>query len=186
MGTETTTNLGLIMPDADEPAFNYPVQHTTNMEILDTIVVAPLSPASANDGTTLSFSSTSFLVGSPVVGFTFVAGPSGKVWASIGGLIQAPNNTFGTYLCFVLRAGASIGSGTVIAAASNATCLYAGDGVVTDGPAWASGTRRKLITGLTPGNTFNIRAEHRTTGGAAGNRVFERELSIEHVIEVPA
>lgn len=74
---------------------------------------------------------------------------------------QLLNNTGGqsTFCSFVIRDGSTVGSGTVFLAAADARALeHAG----TDTP---QGGSHHLVTGLTPGNAYNVRLEHRVTGG---------------------
>lgn len=106
-------------------------------------------------GTTGSTTYTATLTGGTACGLAFVAPASGNViihnslyWFNFGA-----NNTFGTIR---VRTGGSIGSGTDVLAASDVR------GLITS--AVQSGTRSRLVTGLTPGSTYNVQQMFRVDG----------------------
>jgi len=105
--------------------------------------------------TLTSTSYTSSLTSGTSPGLTFKAPPSGKVlihWSSY--LTHTVANGF-TYMSFDLKTGTSIGSGTSVVAASDTNAITnrpSGAGSVDD----AQFGSTKLITGLTPGNDYNV------------------------------
>lgn len=131
-----------------------------------------------NDSTTIApISSTTYIPGSPVVGGTFVAPPSGAVWATIGGLIRQGNNGQDIRLAYEIRAGAVLGSGTVLWAASVGRSIQCGQAVNTSAPAVLSASHRQLVGSMTPGATYNIRTMYAVSGGSG--TVEYRVLSVE-------
>lgn len=139
-----------------------------------------LDPIEQSDTTSITtITSTSYAPGSPVVGFTFVAPPSGKVFITISGNVQQNNNGWHTALSYELKTGGTIGSGTSVQVGAFTRAVVAGQGVTSGGPAYASASKRGLVTGLTAGNTYNVRAVHRVTGGS-GELEF-RSLTVEPV-----
>lgn len=103
-------------------------------------------------------------------GIAFTAPTTGRVivWYRS----QLLNNTGGqsTFASFVLRDGSTVGAGaTVLAAADSRALEHAG----TDTP--QAGTF-ELVTGLTPGNAYNVRIEHRVTGGTG--TLLNRQISV--------
>lgn len=116
-------------------------------------------------GTTTSVTYTSTLTGGTACGLAFVAPPSGKVLIHNNSRIF--NSGSNLSLCSIhVRNGASIGSGTDFLAAADAHAIsYFG----------ANDDRRggtELVTGLTPGNNYNVIQSFKVTGGTGsfGNK----------------
>ncbi len=103
-------------------------------------------------------------------GIAFTAPTTGRVVVWFRS--QLLNNTGGqsTFVSFVLRDGSTVGSGASVLAASDTRALiHAG----TDTP--QAGTF-ETVTGLTPGNAYNVRMEHRVTGGVG--TLLNRSISV--------
>lgn len=91
-------------------------------------------------------------------GVAFVAPMSGRV--NIIYNAQSSNTTgVSTFVSPVIREGATIGSGTVVSAASDDDAI-----IVQSSNEHRSGASR-LVSGLTAGSTYNVRLEHRVSGG---------------------
>ena len=131
-----------------------------------TVVTAldtPPTVISVQDGT-FTFTATAYGVTSTSgtyvdCGAAFTACTTGRALIWFRG--QLLNNTGGqsTYCSFVVRDGSTVGSGASFLGSSDTRALeHAG----TDTP---QGGTFHLVTGLTPGNAYNIRLEHRVTGG---------------------
>lgn len=99
-------------------------------------------------------------------GVAFVAPSSGRVmiyWTAVVDIAQASNAS--AYVSPVVRTGGTVGSGsTVLPAADNNARRATRSTVGTD----EGGSRNRagcsyLLTGLTPGSTYNVRLEHRVT-----------------------
>lgn len=118
------------------------------------------------------FTNTTFAAGSPVCGLTFVAPPSGSVYATVSGMIEMANDGNVTRLSYEVRASGTIGSGTVVFSAVAERGISCGKAVNAGAAAVLSASRRALLGTLTPGSTYNARTMHLVTGGtgAATNR----------------
>jgi hypothetical protein len=101
-------------------------------------------------------------------GVAFVAPTTGRVFLDYAGNI-ANSGANTTLITPVVREGGSVGSGTSFLAAvdDNAFAIQPATG---GDLLW--GGRRLLVTGLTPGATYNVRLEHRVGGstGTSGRR----------------
>jgi len=128
---------------------------------LDSITTASVQFFSISSNTT---NSTTYVALIPAPGGTFVAPGSGKVWIHIAA--EVGQNASGTvsWMSFEVREGAVLGSGTIVTAASDARAIAAG------GPSECRPGRTCLVTGLTPGSTYNVRAMCR--GNIANNARF--------------
>lgn len=131
---------------------------------------------------TFSATSSTPSGGAGLCGTSFVAPPSGWVFITVGGTVQSTINGGSAMLSFEVRVGSSIGSGSVVQAASSLRCLRTSEAVNTSAPAMISSTWRSLLTGLTPGATYNVRAMHAVAGveNASGG-IFQRYLLVEPV-----
>jgi hypothetical protein len=140
------------------------------------VVSVPVSTFSGTDN--IGETSTSFVVGSPQVGLTFVAPLSGIVFVQVDAHLEENTNGNSAYCGFELRDGGTIGSGTVIVAASTDWAVGTSNSVVSGGAARVNGMKRRLVTGLTPGATYNVRTMHLTTPGGSVD-VFFRAITVE-------
>ncbi len=129
---------------------------------------ASLRPVSTEDGANHSVSSATFAAGSPNCGVAFTAPPSGIAEIIVGGDIHTSQNTHGISLGWELRTGAIVGSGTVVTAASTLRALYAGNAVNSGAPAKTLASFYHPQSGLTAGNSYNVRTMHAVTSGGAG------------------
>lgn len=144
---------------------------------LDTLEakVAP-QPVQVEDATNDTESSTVYVAGDNPAGTAFTAPPSGKVIIRCYHQIDLPTTTASAFGSFVLRTGATVGSGTVVRAAHD-------DRSITIGPATtgASGEMSWLEVGLTPGSSYNVQTAQRVTAGSS--IIFEhRRLLVEPVL----
>lgn len=132
-------------------------------------------PVAVQDATDfLGLAVTTFQAG-PDCGVTFAAPASGKVFVTVAGHMESNTAAESCYLSFEIRNGSTIGSGTVFFAA----VTDYGIGVGGNAGARVCGSRRKLISGLTPGVSYNARTMHICTGGTFD--LFARELLVEPV-----
>lgn len=101
-------------------------------------------------GTTTSTSYTATLTGGTACSCVFLAPSSGRV--EIANVAQMSNSgsTF-VYCAFEVRTGSSVGSGTVVFAASDDEAL-----IVAGSNAFRFGLQR-VLSGLTPGASYNVR-----------------------------
>lgn len=94
---------------------------------------------------------------------TFTAPATGKVYVTVSARMSLGNTTYYGYTSWELRAGASIGSGSVITAADDNRAIRVGNTVTAGAPIYDQGSHRYLVTGLTPGDTYNIRTMHKSS-----------------------
>lgn len=139
----------------------------------------PTSAVSSVDES--NYTGTAFTPGTnATVGLTFVAPPSGMVYATLSGYFNQAIDGQVSIMSYAIRTGGTIGAGSEVFAASADRALTAGRAVNAGSPPQPQASRRSLLTGLTPGATYNGRVEFQTTAG--GNvSVFVRELLIEPV-----
>jgi len=119
------------------------------------------------EGTNITaFTNTVFQGGTPdICGLTFVAPASGKGYMHWHARLSS--NTANTAMVSVaLRTGGTIGSGTVVHAASVDWA------VETPNNGREQSAMMRPVSGLTPGNTYNIRVEHAMNGGGDGTVFF--------------
>lgn len=99
-------------------------------------------------------------------GTAFVAPTSGRVKITHVGFIRNGSAGNGALISPVVRTGGTVGSGTVVKAADDVDCIQVnGNGSGTDGVRAGSSV---VVGGLTPGDTYNVRLEHRVTPGGTG------------------
>lgn len=109
------------------------------------------------------------------LGFAFKGPQSTKILVSVSGHIQTNTNSVGAYLAYEIRAGAVVGSGTLIHTATTEDGIGI---VVGTQPGRYRGSCTLLVPEtFTAGGDFNIRCMH--TLSAAGNMtVFARQLTL--------
>jgi hypothetical protein len=132
-------------------------------------------PTQATDDATLSTTSTSFtetMTGGTVLGFSFTAPPSGQVWVHNTAFVDN-TGTARSYQSWIIRNGSTVGSGTTFQDAGDEKSL------TNLGADDVSATRTRLVTGLTPGNSYNIRHQYRVSGSTG--QFLWRELIVEPV-----
>lgn len=137
-------------------------------------------PLMAQTLTAISAFSTSFAAGATVNGGTFVAPPSGKVYVTVSGRLECSADTHNSFLSWEMRTGATVGSGTILVAATIDRAVIAGQAVTPGAEAIASGGPRSLVVGLTAGASHNIRTMHMATLAAAGT-AYSRRVVVEPV-----
>lgn len=107
---------------------------------------------STANGTTTSTSFTNSLTATGIHGVAFIAPPSGRVWVLGRALAGNVNAGAFCHLDVEVRAGSTVGSGSVWRAANNATAsAFQSDSASQQG----SLTADCLVTGLTPGSAYN-------------------------------
>jgi hypothetical protein len=128
------------------------------------VATATASSRVDTDGSTTSTSYTATLSGSSVPGVAFVAPPSGKVTILFAAATY--NSVLGNdnKIAVQVRAGGSVGSGTVFYAAND-------NDMILWRPYNALAAHRASsfaeVTGLTPGDTYNAQMMVKTVSGTA-------------------
>lgn len=142
------------------------------MPLAGEIVTALDGPVEAEDSTDVTSTSTAFEAGSPSVSLTFIAPASGKVIVTVYAQIEAASTSSG-YCGFEIRL-TNVSGSVVIAANTDVAAAQ-------QEPAFSGSSRRKLVTGLTPGQLYFARTMHRTTVAANAATMFVRALLVEPV-----
>lgn len=99
-------------------------------------------------------------------GVAFTACTTGRATVSLSGAINGDGASIFALISFVIREGSTVGSGATFLAADDSRCImHAGTNAEQLGATY-------LVTGLTPGSTYNVRLEHKVAG--AGNATAAR------------
>lgn len=101
-------------------------------------------------------------------GHSFIAPASGKVRITWGGNFFTSVIGSTVYIGTAVKTGATVGAGTLVSDVVDGECQGYSDNNAD------VGSRDRIVTGLTPGNTYNVRLSWRNTGAATanGNRPF--------------
>lgn len=118
------------------------------------------------------FSNTTYGGGSNTCGVAFVAPTSGRVQVPFYAYFEA-NGAQEVYISVALRAGGVVGSGSVVDAATDTRALVA-QSAADDRSAGAY----RYFSGLTPGDTYNVRVEHRVDSGGGTGDIFNRTVMV--------
>lgn len=94
-------------------------------------------------------------------GVAFLAPTSGKVKIDFAASLDHSGGTSSTEVCPVVRTGSTVGSGSTVVAASSANAVR------NEGTSDRRYDSHIVVEGLTPGDAYNVRLEHRTSGADA-------------------
>lgn len=133
--------------------------------------------AKANDGYEAKATSytTAFTAGSyEHCGISWVAPLSGKVKITVGARVQN-SSTAGSLVSPETRLGSTLGSGVVVETPTDSI------GYSHYGTTYARGTATHLLTGLTPGASYNTRILHRCSVTGETAYFAFREVIVEPV-----
>lgn len=128
-------------------------------KVTATHLYGPTASTQATSGTTTSTSYTATLTGGTACSAVFTAPASGAVIVHNSTDFFTSTTSF-VYCTVEVRAGGVVGSGTVFSAAGDGEAVKHQTNVQTFGFG-----RSRLITGLTPGATYNIRQMFRVSAG---------------------
>lgn len=158
----------------------------SKFQSVDSSVAAITGLTHVVGSSTATFTSTSlsFEAGATPFGVSFTAPPSGVVYVTLSGYFRESQDGGVALMSWTMRTGGTVGSGTLVGTAANPHRALITGGVVTTGkPIYYQGSRRSVVSGLTPGNTYNVRVEvavdFDAPAIAAGIDVVYRELIIE-------
>ena len=130
--------------------------------------------SSSTDDTT---SSSTYGAGSPVVGHTFTAPPSGVILVGLSAYFAQTNVGNEAIVSFRIGTSTTIGGGTETLGPSGDRSLVCGMAVVASGPARLQASRLFPVTGLVPGGTYNIQVMF-ATSPAGVCQIFNREIFV--------
>lgn len=126
-----------------------------------------------SNGTDQTTRSTSWVPGNPQVSSSFVAPPSGQVMVTVFAQLEAESPS--SAACgFEIRNGPNA-SGSIFRAANSS------DAASSQDKYWTGSSRRVLVSGLVPGQTYFIRTMHRTSNSSSTATIFFRSLLVEPV-----
>jgi hypothetical protein len=155
-------------------------QTLTNKDLTSATNTFPANPqpVAASSGTAVIASTTTFAAGSPVVGVTFTAPPTGKVYVNVSAHMEENLANDFAYMAFEVRTGATIGSGTVVhgAVTQEGVAIGGANGLVR-----IVAGNRVLVTGLTPGSSYNAQTMHLSTPAGTAD-LFFRYILVEPVL----
>lgn len=135
-------------------------------------------PLEAYEGTALTTSTTTFNAGAPGHSQVFTAPKSGQVYITVSSLLIITVGTGSGYLAAEVRAGAVIGSGTVIdAAVTQKAVSIGGAALLRNGSSY-----RYLVPGLTSGSQYHVRTMFTTSASPTCTmQIFYRRVLVEMV-----
>ena len=124
-------------------------------------------------------SSVTMTPGGTVCGTTFVAPASGQVMVHLKAYFQQNATDNVAIVSTEIRAGSTIGSGAVVSGgtANGNDALAIGRHVGSGEEATLNAGTPRWVSGLTPGNTYNVRTMHQTTSGGSIT-LFYREVIV--------
>lgn len=122
----------------------------------------------------VGFTNTTFASGSPVVGVSFTAPTTGRVMVMWHARFN-PTSAVAAQVGFALRTGAVVGSGTLIQDGLNEGCLESPN--VSGGGGRVQGGTFYPLSGLTPGDTYNVVTCHRMVSAGTGT-IFARYIAV--------
>ncbi|TDB90904.1 hypothetical protein E1264_03505 [Actinomadura sp. KC216] len=126
----------------------------------------------AGSSATQQTTSTAWIAGSPQVSTTFEAPPSGQVFITVYAQLEAQGSS-SAYCGFEIREENA--SGAVVVAPN------VDDAAGQQMEYWSGSTRRKLISGLTPGETYFVRTMHRSDRAGVQIIIIMRSILVEPV-----
>ncbi|WP_433406888.1 hypothetical protein [Streptomyces sp. CA-146814] len=125
---------------------------------LDSPPAVAASASASYDATNTGYGVASSAGSYTEVAVVFVAPTSGRVQYSLSARL-INSGTAGSLVTAEVRTGSTIGSGTVVDSPTDAT------GVSHYGATLARAGISHFLSGLTPGDSYNVRLQHRVTGG---------------------
>lgn len=141
-----------------------------------TVLALDTPPAqyAADNTDIVGFTDIVFVSGTPVVGVVFTAPTTGRVRVDWHGRFQ-PAAAVNAQVGFALRTGSTLGSGTLIQDGQNEACLESPN---VSGPGGrVQGGMFFIVTGLTPGSTYNAVVCYRVVSAGSGT-VFARSIGV--------
>jgi hypothetical protein len=139
----------------------------------DLNALSPPTSVTAGSSGYANTTSTSYgtLSGDPGVAFTAPA--SGKVDVHIRAAMVGEAAGIGSQASFIVRTGSSVGSGTTVVAAADDNSI----GMIgTDDVEAGQST---LVTGLTPGNSYNVQMVYKRRGASSAGGFARRRITVK-------
>lgn len=161
-------------PDGPDQFGDMALAIETELARIDTEVNAlqniPAPQSQAASGS-VSTTSTTYVALSGDPGVAFTAPVGGRALVHFGASMDGNAADTFALVGFQIRTGAVVGSGTVQIAAND------NDAVGSEGASGTTGGRTSMITGLTPGSTYNVQLLYKRLAGT-GTAFFARRTVI--------
>jgi hypothetical protein len=138
-------------------------------QLLNQAFPAAVSNRQDTDGNTTSTTYTATLSAGSAAGVAFTAPSSGSVLVLFGTASYQSGTANDNKSAPQVRTGTTVGSGTIVYAASDSDMLL--QRLTGSGEA-ARGTSFAIVTGLTAGSTYNAQLLHKVSAGT-GNFLFK-------------
>lgn len=158
-------------------AIDFATGQRLTADLLNTNLVAPDEGYDAEATDETAWTNTSYDSGSSVCGTTFVAPESGNVIVMWSARFQSNTANTRAAVSVSVATGSSIGSGSVVSAASDESAL---ETVQSS----ASGTETRMqcsmfryVTGLTAGSTYNVVLQKKMLSAGNGS-IFQRDVLV--------
>lgn len=130
----------------------------------------------ATQGQTTSTSYTATLTGSTAAGVAFVAGLSGKAFISWAAGMFVQNATDSGWCAIAVKNGGTVGSGSDVLVADDARALRLKSATsLSNDQQWGASY---LLTGLTPGNSYNVQEVYKHETGANALVVARQRITV--------
>ncbi|MET9943256.1 hypothetical protein [Streptomyces halstedii] len=142
----------------------------TTMLALDTPAAVSAVASASYDTTSTAYTTATSGGAYAEVAVVFVAPTSGRVRCDLAARLTN-NGTGGTLVTAEVRTGSTVGAGTVVDAATDAS------GTSNYGNTLSRTGICRFLSGLAPGSTYNARLVHRVTAGTGS--IAMRELSVQ-------
>lgn len=137
------------------------------------------TPAGDSEGTDeTGFTSTSYTAGATPCGVAFVAPTGGQVLILWG--VRLECNTASPVRCHAsisVRTGGTLGSGTVVSATDDNSSIETPTDATGGSNTRIQASRHRRVTGLTPGDTYNVQIEHKMSAAGNGD-IFYRDVDV--------
>ena len=189
---DITMSSGVLVPDVPKldgvnPAVGAVVQMISFRGVLLVIggVLGGVSGTSGNvtafGGTNPTTTSTTYtaLTGGDILGVAFIAPASGAVEVTVQGWLALSSATLGRRALMApqIRAGSVVNSGTIITAANDDYAALAQNSVASSFD-YKYVNHSRIVTGLTPGTSYNATVMHRVVTSGDNSATNDRHVIV--------
>jgi hypothetical protein len=149
-------------------------------DLLNTNLVPPDEAFDAETADEAAWTNTSFDSGTNVCGTTFIAPESGNVLVLWSARFQSNTNNVRAAVSVSVATGSSIGSGSVVSAASDDSAIettQSSAATATPAETRIQTSMFRRVTGLTAGDTYNVVVQKKVLTAGNGT-VFQRDVVV--------
>lgn len=141
----------------------------------DTPVSETVSDATDETGFT---DTAAYAAGGTEVGITFTAPTTGRVVVLWHARFETNTTDVRALVSIQVREGATIGSGTIVSDTTDTSALEtSSDDTSVGSNARLQAAMFRIVTGLTAGDTYNVRTMHRMSAAGNGD-IFDRSIAV--------